>query len=221
MEEENAVKPIKRLKSNKRILFLGVFIIVVCIVVWFIAKERVNSPVTDETEIVTYSTDSPSEEKPGDNYVWKGSPQNPNNISINSVGINSYIQAVGVDQNKEVAVPSNIHLAGWFTSSVSPGQKGLSIIDGHVNGRTQDGVFKNLPDVQKDDEVLVTLGNGTVNKFKVFEITEVGEPEAASILFSQNPKVSNQLNLITCVGSFNQNTRRYDKRVIVSAELVQ
>lgn len=227
MVEEKKPEELKEVKKRvisrkqKRGFVLVALLLLGFSVVFISGSKKDESTSIKEDEIITYSTDSPSEDKPGSDYVWKGKPQNPKKISIPSVDIENFIQAVGVDQNKEVAVPNNIHLAGWFADSVIPGQKGLSIIDGHVDGRTQEGVFKRLPNVQKESEVIVTFGDDTTKKFRVISITEVSESEAASVLFSQYPKVSNQLNLITCVGQFNQSTKRYDKRVIVAAELVE
>ena len=163
---------------------------------------------------------SPSEQKPGQNYRWEGSPKDPKKILIPSIGVNGYMQNVGIDQNKAVAVPNNIHIAGWFTQSVRPGEKGLSVIDGHVDGRTQDGIFVDLAKVKPGAEVKVEFGDDSSKVFKVMAVDELEEAKAASVLFSQNPKVANQLNLITCSGNFNKSTKRYEKRVIVSTELV-
>jgi len=162
---------------------------------------------------------SPSEQKPGQNYRWQGSPKEPKKIVIASIGVDGFVQKVGVDQNKEVAVPNNIHIGGWFTQSMLPGEKGLSIIDGHVDGKTQDGIFANLVKIKPDAEVSIEFGDSSKKVFRVLAVDEVEEASAASILFSQNPKVANQLNLITCGGDFNEKTRRYEKRVIVSTKL--
>lgn len=43
--------------------------------------------------------------------------------------------------------------------------------------------------------------------------------KAASVLFSQHPTTTNQLNLITCGGTYNREARLYNKRIIVTAEL--
>lgn len=175
-----------------------------------------------EPETVTYSTDTPSEQKPGPNYNWQGGPSDPKKISIPSVGIDGFIQKVGVDQNKQIAVPSNVHIAGWFIESVRPGEKGLSIIDAHLDGRINaEALFSNLPSVQKDAEVTIEFGDGSKKSFVVTEMHEASVDEANSILFSQTPTATNQLNLITCVGTYNKEARTYDKRFIVYTQLKQ
>jgi LPXTG-site transpeptidase (sortase) family protein len=171
-------------------------------------------------EVITYSTDQPIEEPPPKDYKWSGGESDPKRIILPTVSVDGFVQRVGVDQNKEVAVPDNIHMAGWFINTAQPGQKGLSVIDGHVDGREQGGIFRRLKELRKDDEFQIELGSGDIKRFKVMQITEVNAKEAASILFSQSPKVTSQLNLITCGGTYDKASQRYDKRVIVSASLL-
>jgi hypothetical protein len=51
-------------------------------------------------------------------------------------------------------------------------------------------------------------------------VDTVDENKATGYLFSQNPKVVKQLNLITCGGDYDKKSHLYSKRVIVSSELV-
>lgn len=137
------------------------------------------------------------------------------------VGLDAYLQNVGVDQNREVAVPNNIHMGGWFVDSVRPGDKGLSIIDGHLNGNYQDGIFIDLDTMKQGDIYTIEFGDGSKKQFKIKTIHSVELDTAASVLFSQDPAITNQLTLITCGGVYDRQARLYDKRVIVVSELVQ
>ena len=137
-----------------------------------------------------------------------------------SIGVDAYLQNVGVDQHREVAVPNNIHMGGWFVDSVRPGEKGLSIIDGHLNGNSQDGIFINLEKVKSGDVYTIEFGDGSKKQFRIKDMRAVDLKEAASVLFSQDPGITNQLTLITCGGTYDQQARLYDKRVIVTSELV-
>lgn len=212
-----AAKLTSFMKSRK-----GLILIVLVIVVGSIAVIAVtrNKSVSGG-EVVTHSTNEPSEEKPDKNtYKWQGQPSDPKYITLPTIKSEGFVQKAGVDQNNEIAVPNNIHMAAWFVDSESPGQPGLSVIDGHVNGRVNNGIFKDLNQLKKDDEFTVELGNGEIKKYRVMENVTVPTKDAVSVLFSQNPKVKSQLNLITCGGTFDKKTQKYDKRVIVSGELV-
>lgn len=174
-----------------------------------------------ESEIVTYSTDEPSEERPGDDYKWKGEAKDPKKIKIPSIGVDAFIQKVGVDQKKEVAVPNNLFMVGWFVDTVRPGEKGLSLIDGHVSGRRNDGIFKDLEKLKEGDEYSVELGDGTTINYKVIGKQSAPVNDSVGIMFSQNPKVSNQLNLVTCSGKYDEKTRSYTERLTVMSEQIQ
>ncbi len=178
-----------------------------------------NKPTADTVvaEVITYSTDAPDETEPGPDFTWKGAANDPKKIIIPSLGIDNYIQNVGVDQNSEIAVPNNVHMAGWFVDSVRPGDKGLSIIDGHLDGRARDGIFANLTQLEQGAQFTIEFGDGSTRTFVVKSVQSVDLNEAADVLYSQDPSISNQLNLITCGGNFDRDSRLYDKRVIVVA----
>jgi len=207
------------LKKIRQNVYIG--LIIVALVAIGLATINNKTPKYVEAEVVRFSTDTPNEDKPTSEFVWKGQKNDPKKIVIPSVGIDDYIQNVGIDQNNEIAVPNNVFIAGWFVDSVRPGDKGLSIIDGHIDGRQQTGaVFKNLPEIAVNDELTIVFGDNTEVKFRVVQKQESSVEETPSALYSQNPDISSQLNLITCVGNFDSQARQYDKRLIVSLEAI-
>lgn len=174
----------------------------------------------DKTNTITHSTSTPDESKSNAiSYDWKGSAKDPKRISINKIDVDSLIQRTGVDQNKEITVPNNVHLAGWFVNSVQPGQQGLSIIAGHVTGKQSDGVFRNLNKLKKGDTFTVVRGDNTSLDYTVLTVKTVKADVASENVFSQDPTVRSQLNLVTCGGKFNSGLNQYEDRVIVSAQL--
>jgi LPXTG-site transpeptidase (sortase) family protein len=210
-----APKNISRLKAW-HLLLVGA--LVLGLVAWLIAKNQTS--VQDGEPLITYSTDSPDESKEAaQNYQWRGASDEPKRIIIDKIGVDAMVQKAGVDQHKKVAVPNNVHLAGWFSDSVKPGQNGLSVIAGHVTGRTSDGVFKQLELLHAGDTFSVELGSGDIKRYVVTNKLKLPEPETASQLFSQDPKIKSQLNLITCGGEFDQASEQYADRIIISGEL--
>ena len=217
-----------KLSKYQRVLITAALILVSIFIATFIHyrhgqnKSVVGQIVKTPVPGVTVSTSTPDETVPVKRaYAAAPTGSEPERIVIASIGVDGYVQRVSIDQNGAVAVPTNIHLAGWFTNSVTPGERGLSIIDGHVDGRVNDGVFKHLADVKKGDAIMVTSANGEVRNFVVMNIQSLPTAQAGNILFSQDPTVASQLNVITCGGSFNTTEKQYDQRVIVSAKLVQ
>lgn len=184
-------------------------------------KHKTVASATKNNDVVTYSTDHPDETKPDKKtYNWKGEANDPKLITLPTVQTEGFIQKVGVDQNKQIAVPTNVYVAGWFSESVRPGEKGLSVIDGHVTGRINMGIFEKLVKIQKGDTFTVELGSGKKINYKVSATTAVATKDAAAILFSQDPKIASQLNLITCTGKWDDKIKQYDQRLIVAAEAI-
>lgn len=205
----------------KPVLISSIVVLVIglTVAVWSLAPDPPK--LFDDSGTVIYTTDKPEENKLGVNdYDWQGKDDEPRYINLPTIGAAGYIQKVGVDQNKQVSAPTNISLAGWFVEGARPGERGLSIIDGHVDGARSDGIFKDLAKLQKDHIFTVELGNDKLLQYRVIAIQTVDTKDAATILFSQNPATRSQLNLITCGGNFDTDSRLYDKRVIVSSELL-
>ena len=145
----------------------------------------------------------------------------PKKIIIPKISVDSFVQKVGTDANKQIAVPDNLFDVGWFVGSAKPGDNGLSVIDGHVTGRINDGVFKNLDKLQAGDQFSIQFGNGSVKKFEVISKSSVLEKNSLGVIFSQDRKVSSQLNLVTCSGQFDDESRTYSERLVVASERIE
>lgn len=175
------------------------------------------------SSVVTHSTETPSETPPTkacENY--QVAADHPRKIDIPSIGASGCIEKVGIDQHGAIAVPTNIYLAGWYVNSALPGEKGLSIIDGHISGRySETAIFQHLAKLKAGDTFTVTRGDGEKLNYKVLETTTVPVEQAMDVLMAQEEDVESQLNLITCGGKYDKETKLYDKRVIVSGELLE
>lgn len=212
----------KAARLNRTWLLIGtVALLSLTLCTMIVLSPRETTPHQREEPIITYSTSKPDESKKNaEKYTWQGTNTEPKKIFIDKIGVNTYIQKAGIDQHRQVAVPNNVHLAGWFVDTVAPGKPGLSIIDGHVSGRTTDGVFMNIKKLQQGDTIKIEMGDGTVHTYAVITVLQVKADEASSQLFSQDPSVVSQLNLITCGGNFDRAKAQFNDRIIATAKLV-
>ena len=64
--------------------------------------------------------------------------------------------------------PEDPNLAGWFTGAVSPGEKGTSVIVGHVDNQQGPAVFYGLGSLKKGNHVEILREDD--RKTAVFEI---------------------------------------------------
>lgn len=176
------------------------------------------------TDVVTHSTATPDETKPTKAcQEYKVAPNLPRRIQIASIGVDACIERVGIDQHGAVAVPTNIHVAGYFIDSPPPGASGISIIDGHVLGRYDDAVFKDLDQLPENAEIRIQRGDYSWLTFTVADVREYPESETMehatdALDFSDSDPVKNQLSLITCAGTYDRSSNSYDKRIVVRAK---
>jgi LPXTG-site transpeptidase (sortase) family protein len=211
-----------RFFTRTSVLTIGLVGVASCATYTLVATHHPISASKRTAPVVTRSTTQPAEHRPEDiGFTWRGQANDPKSISIADVDIQGYLQNVGVDQNQQVAVPTNIHFGGWFVQSARPGAKGLSIIDGHVLGHTTDAIFTKLHSVSNGDRIRIEMGSGAVYTYEVFHTGSYAVADTAAVLFSQDPTIRSQLNLVTCIGRWQEQAKSYDKRFVVSAKLVR
>jgi hypothetical protein len=134
--------------------------------------------------------------------------------------VKGFIQQVGIDQFNAIATPSSIHIAGWYSGSVKPGESGVSIIDGHVYGRYNSAIFYDLKNVKSGDNITVEYGDARRVNFSVVKVVLYSKDETSQQIFEKLPSVDRQLLLISCTGKFIKSSQTYDKRVFVYAKKV-
>lgn len=212
--------------SKKKTLLLVIFFLLLLITgvtvyyTFFRQKVEEDSIVDGSDDfkvgdIITESVDMPSEDKPKEYYV---PPDLPKIITIPSLSVRAYLQSVGVDQYGLIAVPNNVHLAGWYINSVKPGKEGLSIITGHRDGATIGGIFRNLEKLKKASKISIEYGDGSMEDFEVVDLKTLSIEDAYDFMYSRVEGVNAQLNLVTCGGKWNKETKTYEKRIIVRAK---
>jgi sortase (surface protein transpeptidase) len=144
----------------------------------------------------------------------------PVRLRIPAIGVNAPVTAVGLNADGSVQVPPPaIHnLTGWYKYGPTPGQRGSSVILGHVDSVAGVSVFFHLKNLHKGDKVYVQRADG---KTAVFVID--GLQRTAKTTFPTDAvygKLSYPgLRLITCGGSFDQATGHYADNIIVYAHL--
>ncbi len=169
-------------------------------------------------EILTRTEAEPSEKHPGavkDEYTVPVSQ--PRAIAIPKLGIDAYVQPVGVDEKNQMVAPNNIHFTAWYTGSVAPGEAGLSIINGHAGGRYEQGVFRFITKLTKNDVFKVQMGDKSWREFSVTATGSYSTSQATKELFRDDPAIEQELHLITCDGKFDDAAQTYEKRFIVVA----
>lgn len=210
----------RRLTKLQLITILSLVCIVLALVgLFLLLKEDKKDLATEERidtdGVITFSVEEPEESEPEEYNVASDMPKR---ILIPKITVDGYIQLVGIDQEYNIAVPSNVHLAGWYVNSVKPGEVGLSIMDGHRDGSSVGGIFRNIEKLAKGDEIQIEYGDGSIKDFKVVEVIQVSIEDAFDIMYEKKDSVARQLNLVSCGGRYLKEQKTYEDRIIVIAE---
>lgn len=146
-------------------------------------------------------------------------PDLPVRISIQKINVKARILPMSVKPNGELKAPYSIFDVGWYNASAKPGASGgATVLDGHVSGLTQKGIFANLKQLEIGDQINVERGDGQVFTYAVRakKQTTVDTVDMAGLLVSVGSK--HGLNIITCAGKFDAKKIEYSERLIVFAE---
>ncbi len=143
----------------------------------------------------------------------------PVRVTIPSLGVDSGLDALGIETDGTIAVPNRFDRAGWFTGAPAPGQAGPAVILGHVDSWTGPAVFFRLRQIVPGASVVVARANGSHVSFRVtgLETVPKGAFPSAAVY---GPVPDAELRLITCGGPFDARTGHYRDNVVVFASAV-
>lgn len=149
------------------------------------------------------------------------SPDMPKTIEIKKLSVFSRVRRVGILKNGELAVPGNIFDSGWYEGSSKPGAGGAVLMVGHVHGPTKPGAFAGLKNLEKDDVITITRGDGKEFNYRVVTKEQVAKDKVdmVSALLPVTPGRQG-LNIITCGGKYLPATQEYADRVVIYAEQI-
>ncbi|MFG1698084.1 class F sortase [Nonomuraea sp. NPDC049309] len=142
----------------------------------------------------------------------------PKTIDIPSIDVEAPLMKLGLLENGEVELPpyEKPKMAGWYTGSAVPGEKGASVIIGHVDTKTAPAVFYKLRELRKGDTVKVERSDGKVVRYKVDRIEQVHKDEFPA----KKVYLEDGLKLVTCGGKFDYAKGEYVDNIIVYASQV-
>ncbi|AKZ56953.1 putative lipoprotein [Streptomyces ambofaciens ATCC 23877] len=143
----------------------------------------------------------------------------PVGLRIPAIGVDTPVMRLGLAADGTVEVPpvTDDDRAGWYRHSPTPGQRGPSVVLGHVTvGAHGDGVFRHLARLHRGDRVEARLENGTTARFTVTAVRTVAKAD-----FPTEDVYGDvdgpELRLITCGGP--RVGEEYRDNVIAFAEL--
>ncbi|MEU6982632.1 class F sortase [Streptomyces sp. NPDC046324] len=139
----------------------------------------------------------------------------PTRVSIPSLGIDSELMRLGLDQDGTVEVPppDKGMTAGWYTGNPRPGEPGAAVVIGHNDTRFGRAVFHDLKRIRKGATVDVRDSRGGTVRFTVTG-TETVDKDAFPTTRVYGPTKERALRLITCDGAFDAAGHPVDNLIV-------
>jgi len=142
-------------------------------------------------------------------------------VDIPAIGVHARLLRLGVNHNGTVQVPSlttRASDAAWYKYSVTPGQIGSSVIEGHVDTYHGPAVFYRLGALRPGNRIEVRLADGITAVFRVTGVRKYAKSHfPAKVIYRARGFAA--LHLITCGGDFDYKTRNYLSSIVVFASL--
>lgn len=159
------------------------------------------------------------EEKPvgGSGGTYTAIKDAPTRISIPRLKVAASIVGVGVTKSGAMNVPGNIWQVGWYKTSAKPAENtGVVVMNGHVHGPTQPGIFADLKKLAPGDTITITDSTNKMYTYKVVNTATYKAGEANAYAMQSASPDKQGLNLITCTGSIKDD--EYQDRLVVFTE---
>ncbi|MFF9569057.1 class F sortase [Streptomyces sp. NPDC014685] len=139
----------------------------------------------------------------------------PVRISIPSLGIDSELMRLGLNQDGTVEVPpaEKGMTAGWYTGGAIPGERGAAVVIGHNDTRFGKAVFHDLKKIDKGAEIAIHNDRGAELRFRVTG-TETVSKKAFPTEKVYGPTNTRTLRLITCDGAFDDRGHPVDNLIV-------
>jgi sortase (surface protein transpeptidase) len=144
----------------------------------------------------------------------------PVSISIPALGVTSRVMRLGLQADGSMQVPPGAYPAGWYDRSPTPGERGPSVLAGHVDWGGQLGVFGRIRRLTTGDDVVIARADGSTATFRVDSVAIFAKSDfpTDAVYGDTHDAV---LRLVTCGGAFDDARQSYVDNVVVFASLVR
>jgi hypothetical protein len=145
----------------------------------------------------------------------------PVSVEIPAIGVHSVLLRLGDKPDGTMQVPPlqrRPSAAAWYKYSVTPGQIGTSVIEGHVDNDQGPAVFFRLGALRPGDTVKVRLADGITAVFRVTGVRQYPKSKFPAKTVYHAARFA-ALRLITCGGAFDYATGQYLSSTVVFASL--
>ncbi|MEU9115463.1 class F sortase [Streptomyces sp. NPDC048483] len=144
----------------------------------------------------------------------------PKRLAIPEIAVDAPFTPLSIGPSGQLNAPpgKDKNLVGWFQGGATPGERGASIVAGHVDTKTGPAVFMQLSMLKKGSKIDITRSDGVVATFQVDSVATFSKAQFPNDqVYADTPDA--QLRVITCGGAYNKAAKDYEANVVVFAHL--
>ncbi|MFF9350514.1 class F sortase [Streptomyces sp. NPDC014734] len=164
---------------------------------------------------ISPSASQGTEHREGGGPGTGGAAAQPVQVGIPSIGVNSAVMRLGLNEDGTVEVPpaDKGMTVGWYTGNPAPGEPGAAVLIGHNDTRFGKAVFHDLRKIAKGADIAIRNDRGAELHFRVTG-TETVSKKAFPTEKVYGATHERALRLITCDGSFDAQGHPVDNLIV-------
>lgn len=140
----------------------------------------------------------------------------PLRVRVPAIGLDADVRPVGVGGDRQMRLPDDPRVLGWYRFGPSPGDDGSVVLAGHVDSRRFGvGPLVALQTVEVGTEVQVVTGPGRVRTYRVDSIERFDQQALPAAVFARTGP--ERLRLVTCTGPYLPEAGGYQQNLVVTA----
>ncbi|MDW8804086.1 class F sortase [Streptomyces scabiei] len=158
------------------------------------------------------------EARPAEPSAGRASSSRPVRLLIPKIRVSAPFVPLYVGRSGQLEAPpaDDVNLVGWHADGAAPGERGTSIIAGHVDTKTSPAVFAGLGELEKGDVFHVVRADRERVSFVVDDVETFEKddfPDERVYADASRPEV----RLITCAGAYDRSAMDYTENLVVFA----
>lgn len=140
----------------------------------------------------------------------------PTRVRVPALGLEAAVRPVGVGGDRQMQLPADPRVLGWYRFGAAPGDRGSVVLAGHVDSRRFGvGPLADLRGIAVGDRVEVATGSGSLRTYRVDSIETFDRQALPADVFARTGP--ERLRLVTCTGPYLPQAGGYQQNLVVTA----
>jgi hypothetical protein len=140
----------------------------------------------------------------------------PTRVRVPALGLDAAVRPVGVGEERQMRLPADPRVLGWYRFGPAPGNGGSVVLAGHVDSRRFGvGPLADLQTIGVGDRVEVATGPDGTRSYRVDSIERFDRQALPAEVFARTGP--DRLRLVTCTGPYLPEAGGYQQNLVVTA----